>query len=104
MIPLSGFYCIGFCLTVLYNSLKNCLKPVLFSPDELEGYEALAIIEENPTNFGVWDRVLDPATAKVKVEQKIKSGLSSQQLIENKIKKSHGVFLFLFFGTFLQTS
>ena len=46
----------------------------------------MAIIEENPTNFGVWDRVLDPATAKVKVEQKIKSRLSSQQLIENEIK------------------
>ena len=46
----------------------------------------MAIIEENPTNYGVWDRVLDPATAKVKVEQKIKSRLSSQQLIENEIK------------------
>jgi hypothetical protein len=57
-----------------------------FVLDEIEGQEALAIIEENPTNYGVWDRVLDPASAKVRVEQKIKSKLSSQQVIENEIK------------------
>jgi len=28
----------------------------------------MEIIRENPTNFGVWDSYLDPATAKVKVE------------------------------------
>ena len=54
--------------------------------DEVEGNEALALIEENPTNFGVWDRVLDPASAKVRVEQMIKSKLSSQQIIDNEIK------------------
>jgi hypothetical protein len=26
--------------------------------DEIEAEEALAIIGENPTNFGIWDRVL----------------------------------------------
>ena len=49
--------------------------------DEIEGNAALAIIEENPTNFGVWDRVLDPASAKVRVEKAFKQKNSSQIVI-----------------------
>ena len=55
--------------------------------DEIEADEALAIIEENPTNFGVWDRVLDPSSAKLRVEKMLKSKTSSQQMMENEIKQ-----------------
>lgn len=63
-----------------YNMLFN-------NSDEIEAEEALAIIEENPTNFGVWDRVLDPTSAKVRVEKMMKRRSSSQQMMENEIKQ-----------------
>ena len=47
----------------------------------------MAIIGENPTNFGIWDRVLDPSSAKVRVEKMMKQKTSNQQLMENEIKQ-----------------
>ena len=68
--------------TFTYLKLPNLTKLNYFHcctyVDEIEGNAALAIIEENPTNFGVWDRVLDPASAKVRVEKAFKQKNSSQ--------------------------
>jgi len=52
--------------------IKYSKNKKYFSLDEIEPEKALEIIRENPTNFGVWDSVLDPATAKVKVEKAYK--------------------------------
>jgi hypothetical protein len=41
------------------------------------------MIRENPTNFGVWDSVLDPANAKVRVEKAYKRRSEQQVLIKN---------------------
>jgi hypothetical protein len=74
----------GTC-TFTYLKLSNLTKLNYFHcctyVDEIEGNAALAIIEENPTNFGVWDRVLDPASAKVRVEKAFKQKNSSQIVI-----------------------
>ena len=54
--------------------------------DDIAAEEALAIIEENPTNFGVWDRFLDPTSAKVRVEKVRRQKSANQQIMENEIK------------------
>jgi hypothetical protein len=69
------------CILFYHLKLPNFTKITLLFVDEIEGNAALAIIEENPTNFGVWDRVLDPASAKVRVEKAFKQKNSSQIVI-----------------------
>jgi len=78
---MSNYYAINcWCHQLVENLL-------CFYSEELQGQEAMTIIEECPTNFGIWDKVLDPASAKVRVEKMIKAKSSTQTLIENEIKQ-----------------